>query len=380
MQALEGLKVVAMAGLGPSAYSGMFLADFGADIVIIDRPTKGMPEIPFYMEKNPFDRGQRSMRLDIKSIEGKKILQKLIAGSDVLLEPYRPGVMESLGLGPDEVLKINPRLIFARLTGWGQTGSHARMAGHDINYIAASGVLSMIRRKGEKPLQPGNMLGDFAGGGMLCVIGILMALLERSKSGKGQVVDAAMVDGAAHLSTFFHGLFAHNLMSLDIGTNTLDTGAYFYQAYETTDKKFMAVGALEERFYLQLLEGLGLEPEGLPLQQDKEKWPEMTALFAKIFKSKTQAQWISIFDNKDACVTPVVELDEVATYPHNADRNVIIDINGIPQPAPAPRLSRTPGKALPAEGPRGYHTIEILQESGYSEQEIEIFFQKEVVE
>lgn len=380
MQALEGLKVVVMAGLAPSAYSGMFLADFGADVIIVDRPTKRMPEVPFYMEKNPLDRGKRSMRINIKDAEGKKILQKLIEGCDVLMEAYRPGVMESLGFGPDAVLKINPRLIFARLTGWGQTGPHAHMAGHDINYIAASGALSLIRRKGEKPLQPGNLLGDFAGGGMLCVIGILMALFERSKSGKGQVIDAAMVDGAAHLSTYFHALLGHNHMSLDIGTNALDTGSYFYQTYETADKKFMAVGALEERFYLQLLEGLGLDPEDLPPQQDKEKWPEMTKFFTKIFKSKTQAQWISIFDNKDACVTPVVELDEVGAYPHNASRNAMIEIDGIPQPAPAPRLSRTPGKAFPSEESRGYNTIEILKELGYSEQKIEMFFQKEVVE
>jgi alpha-methylacyl-CoA racemase len=241
MRPLDGMRVIEMVGLAPSLYCGMILADFGADVVIVDRLSKMGPEIPNVMAKNPFDRGKRSMRVNLKTKEGLAIVQRMIKGSDVLLEPYRPGVMERLGLGPDEALELNPGLVYARLTGWGQKGPYASMAGHDINYIALSGALSLFKRKGEKPLPPCNLLGDFAGGGMLCAMGILLALLERDRSGKGQVVDAAMVDGAANLSMLFYGLLANHLMTLDIGTNMLDSGAPFYQTYETVDGKFMSV-------------------------------------------------------------------------------------------------------------------------------------------
>ena len=260
MRPLDDIKVIEMAGLAPSPYCGMLLSDFGADVTIVDRLTKGTPEIPYIMKKSPFDRGKKSMRVNLKSESGIKILNRMIEKADVLVEPYRPGVMESLGLGPDDALELNPGLVYARLTGWGQTGEFASMAGHDINYIALSGALSLFRRKGERPLPPANLLGDFAGGGMLCAMGILLALFERSRSGKGQIVDSAMLDGAANLSVMFHGLLAHNLMSLDIGTNPLDGGAPFYQVYETADGQFMSVGAIEQRFYAELLTGLKLDP------------------------------------------------------------------------------------------------------------------------
>jgi len=380
MRPLDGIRVLEMAGLAPSPFCGMLLADFGADVVVVDRLSQGGPEIPNLMPKNPFDRGKRSMRINLKTEQGPALVRKMIQKSDVLIEPYRPGVMESLGLGPEQALGLNPRLIYARLTGWGQKGSYAAMAGHDINYIAVAGALSLFKRKGEPPLPPCNVLGDFAGGGMLCAMGILLALVERNRSGEGQVVDAAMVDGAAVLSTFFYGLFAHHLMTLDIGTNMLDSGAPFYQTYETRDGKFMAVGAIEARFYAHLLDGLGLDPASLPAQHDQEKWPEMKACFAEVFRSKTREEWTAVFEGKDACVAPVLDLDEVRDHSHNRDRELLISLDGVLQPAPAPRLLRTPGRADKPCRPRGAETKEILAEAGYTEGEIEEMIRLNVVE
>jgi alpha-methylacyl-CoA racemase len=380
MRPLEEMKVIEMAGLAPSPYCGMLLADFGADVVVVDRLSKGGPQIPNLMEKNPLDRGKRTMRVNLKTRQGVEILKKMILVADVLVEPYRPGVMEALQLGPDDALSLNPRLVYARLTGWGQNGSYAPMAGHDINYIALSGALSLFRRKGERPLPPCNLLGDFAGGGMLCAMGILLAIVERNRSGKGQVVDAAMVDGAANLSTVFHGLLAHHLMTLKIGTNLLDGGAPFYQTYETSDGKFMAVGAIETRFYAELLDGLGLDPSALPQQYDMQRWPEMTERFALVFKKKTRDEWSALFEGKDACVAPVLELDEVEKHPHNQERKTMVRIDGIFQPTPAPRLSRTPGKAVRRKGPRGSNTKEILEELGYSPEEMGSFLRSGIVE
>lgn len=380
MRPLDGINVIEMAGLAPSPYCGMLLSDFGADVVIVDRLTKGAPEIPYIMKKNPFDRGKKSMRVNLKAEDGIEIVNRMIQKADVLLEPYRPGVMESLGLGPEEALKLNPKLVYARLTGWGQTGGFASMAGHDINYIALSGALSLFKRKGERPLPPANLLGDFAGGGMLCAMGILLALFERTRSGKGQVIDSAMVDGAANLSVMFHGLLAHNLMSLDIGTNPLDGGAPFYQTYETADGRFMSVGAIEQRFYGELLEGLEVDPETLPHQFDMAKWPEMIERFSEVFITRTRDQWTTIFEGKDACVAPVLNLEEVKEHPHNKEREIIIDLDGVPQPAPAPKLSRTPGKAHEAKGPKGANTEEILLDLGYSDPQIRTFLKADVIE
>jgi alpha-methylacyl-CoA racemase len=380
MKPLDGIRVIEMAGLAPSPYCGMILADFGADVVIVDRPTKGMPEIPNVMERNPSDRGKRSIRINLKTTEGLGILRRMIQGADVLIEPYRPGVMEGLGLGPLEALAQNPKLVYARLTGWGQDGPYARLAGHDINYIALSGALSLFRRKGERPLPPCNLLGDFAGGGMLCSLGILLALFEREKSGKGQIVDAAMVDGATHLLTYVLGLLAHGLMTPDIGTNMLDGGAPYYQTYETADGKFMAVGAIEARFYDLLVEGLGLDPSSLPPQNDQSRWPELTARFAEVFRTRTRDDWTAIFEGKDACVAPVLELHEVSVHAHNRVRGLITTLDGISQPAPAPRLSRTPGQVTRGGNPRGTETREILEGLGYSPGEMEEYCRKSIVE
>jgi alpha-methylacyl-CoA racemase len=344
MRPLDGISVIEMAGLAPSPYCGMILADFGADVVIVDRLSTGAPEIPNIMAKNPFDRGKRSVRINLKAEEGMAVVRKMVQASDVLLEPYRPGVMEKLGLGPNEAMALNPKLIYARLTGWGQNGPYASMAGHDINYIALSGALSLFRRKGEKPLPPCNLLGDFAGGGMLCAMGILLALIERTNSGKGQVVDAAMVDGATNISTLFWGLLANQLMTLDIGTNMLDSGAPYYQTYETADGKFMSVGA------------------------------------AKVFKTKTRDEWTAIFDGTDACVAPILDMDEVDKHRHNRERGLLLEVEGASQPAPAPRLSRTPGSVQRPGTPRGSETREILEELEYKGKQIEELFAKNVIE
>ena len=380
MRPLTGIKVIEMAGLAPSPYCGMLLSDFGADVVIVDRPSKGAPEIPNIMPKNPFDRGKRSIRVNLKTEKGVEIIHRMIRDFDVLLEPYRPGVMESLGLGPDEAFKLNSGLIYARLTGWGQEGPYAGMAGHDIDYIGLSGALSLFRRKGERPLPPCNLLGDFAGGGMLCAMGILLALIEKNRSSKGQVVDAAMVDGAANLSVLFYGLLGNHLMTLDIGSNMLDSGAHYYQTYETADGKYMAVGAIEGRFYSELIKGLGIDASSLPHQNDIQRWPEMTRRFAEVFKTKTRDEWTAVFEGKDACVAPVLELNEVGEHPHNVERRLIIDVDGVPQPAPAPRLSRTPGKVTQAGSSRGSDMREILTELGYPEEEIQGLLVKEIVE
>jgi len=377
---LDGIKVIEMAGLAPAPYCGMILADFGAEVVVIDRLSKGRPDNDFSMSMNPLDRGKRSLRVDLKTEEGLTIMKRLMVSSDVLLEPFRPGVMEKLQLGPDEALKLNPKLIFARLTGWGQTGPYSNMAGHDINYLALSGVLSLCRRENLKPHPPLNLLADFAGGGMLCALGITLALINRNRTGKGQVVDAAMIDGASSFLTFAYGLLANNLMTLDIGTNVLDGGAPYYQTYETADGKYMAVGAIEEKFYRELIQGLQLDPASLPDQNNKEQWAQMKARFAEIFRSKTRDEWVDIFRGKDACVSPVLDLDEVAQDPHMKERGGLINVEGIKQPAVAPRLTGTPGRADKAGEPRGSETREILQAIGYSPEEISILFREHIVE
>ncbi|MBW2096619.1 MAG: CoA transferase [Deltaproteobacteria bacterium] len=380
MGPLSGIKVVEMAGLAPSPYCGMILADFGANVVVVDRLERDMQAISNLMSRNPLDRGKRSVRIDLKTNDWIGIIKRMIQLSDVFVDPYRPGVMEKLGLGPDAASRLNPRLIYARLTGWGQNGPYASMAGHDINYIALSGALSLFRNKGEKPLPPCNILGDFAGGGMLCTMGILLALVERSRSGKGQIIDAAMLDGAANLSTLFWGLLANRLMDLEIGTNMLDSGAPYYQTYETSDQKFVAVGAIEDKFYDELLKGLNVDPYGLPQQYDQTKWPEMKKVFTEVFKTKTRDEWVAIFDGTDACVAPVLELDEAAEHAHNSERNVFIKLGGVLQPAPAPRLSRSPGRAERLAKPKGSETQELLRELGFSSEDIRALSRKNVVE
>jgi alpha-methylacyl-CoA racemase len=363
MSALQGVRVVEMAGLAPAPYCGMILADFGADVVRVDRVGAG--------SMDQLARGKRSLAVNLKDPAGVETVLRLVEKADVLLEPYRPGVMERLGLGPDVATKRNPRLVYARLTGFGQDGPYASMAGHDINYIAISGALSLIGRKGETPLAPVNLLGDFAGGGMLCALGICLALLERGHSGKGQVVDAAMVDGAAYLASFVYKFRNSGMWRDERGTNMLDSAAPFYDNYRTKDGQFMSVGAIEPQFYAALLKGLELDPGGMPQQMDQSKWAETKARFAALFAAKTRDEWCAIFDGTDACVAPVLNLWEVADHPHTRARGVVFaDANGKPEPAPAPRLSRTPGDGRRALPQVGEHTRAVLGEYGFDAAEI----------
>jgi alpha-methylacyl-CoA racemase len=363
MGPLTGIRVIEMAGLAPAPYAGMILADFGADVIRVDRsPTAGSRPDP---TRDYLARGKRSIGINMKDPRGVEALLALTDKADVLLEPFRPGVMEKLGVGPDVALERNPGLVYARLTGWGQTGPYAAMAGHDIDYIAISGALSLFGRPGDKPLPPINLLGDFAGGGMLCALGIVLALFEKSRSGKGQVVDSAMVDGAAHLSSFLFGFFHAGLWSKERGTNLLDTGAPFYDTYRTKDGEFMAVGAIEPQFFARLLEGLGLDADKLPHQMDRSAWAETRELFTKTFESKTRAEWSAIFDGTDACVAPILGLDEAASHPANVARKVFVEgIGGHLMPAPAPRLSRTPGEGATTAPIPGTDTDAVLAEAG----------------
>jgi alpha-methylacyl-CoA racemase len=363
MSALEGIRVIEMAGLAPAPFCGMVLADFGADVVRVDRRGAGSMDL--------LARGKRSVAVDLKRPEGVEAVLRLAERADVLLEPYRPGVMERLGLGPEVACRRNSRLVYARLTGFGQDGPYASMAGHDVNYIALSGALSLLGRKGEKPLPPVNLLGDFAGGGMLCALGICLALLERSRSGTGQVVDAAMVDGAAYLSTFLYKFRNAGMWRDERGTNMLDTGAPFYDTYRTRDGHYMSVGAIEPQFYAALLKGLGLDPASMPQQMDQASWPATTARFAELFAGKTRAEWCAIFDGTDACVAPVLGLGEAHEHPHNRARHLLLtDRHGRHEPAPAPRLSRTPGDGTRAQPRVGEHTQAVLADCGLSDDEI----------
>lgn len=370
MGPLNGIRVIEMAGLAPVPYAGMILSDFGAEVILVDRS----PAAPAGADptRDYLARGKRSVALNLKDPGGVAALVALIKTADVLIEPFRPGVMEKLGVGPEVAAEANPRLVYGRLTGWGQDGAYSRMAGHDINYVSISGALSLVGRKGEKPLPPVNLLGDFAGGGMLCAMGVMLALIERASSGKGQVVDAAMVDGAAHLSSFIFGFRHAGLWDQPRGGNMLDTGAPFYDTYQTQDGGYMAVGAIEKQFYAALLEGLGLANEDLPHQMDRDRWEETRRRFTDTFLSKTRDQWCQIFDGTDACVSPVLELDEAPAHSHNSDRKVFgPGVNGSTMPSPAPRLSRTPGQAATEAPAPGQDTATLLKEAGLPEAEIQ---------
>jgi alpha-methylacyl-CoA racemase len=370
MGPLNGIRVIEMAGLAPAPYAGMILADFGAEVIRVDRSPAAAPGSD--PTRDYLARGKRSVALNLKDPQGVAALLALIATADVLIEPFRPGVMEKLGVGPDVASERNPRLIYARLTGWGQDGAYAPMAGHDINYIAISGALSLIGRKGEKPLPPVNLLGDFAGGGMLCAMGIALALVERASSGKGQVIDAAMVDGAAHLSSFIYGFRHAGLWDQERGGNMLDTGAPFYDTYETKDGRYMAIGSIERQFYAALLEGLSIGPDELPHQMDRDRWGETRQRFTETFKTKTRDEWCLIFDGTDACVSPVLEMDEAPGHAHNSQRSVFgPGVGGSTMPSPAPRLSRTPGQSTTTAPNPGEHTTAVLTEAGLGTEEIE---------
>ncbi|GAA10558.1 MULTISPECIES: CaiB/BaiF CoA transferase family protein [Gordonia] len=356
---LTGVRVLEIASAAPAPFACMMLADLGADVVTVDRPAKPgrTPRRP----NDPLVRSRRSVVADLKNPAGVATVRRLAANADVLVEGFRPGVMERLGLGPDDLAVVNPGLIFARMTGYGQEGPLSARAGHDINYIAVAGALEPIGRAGERPLPPLNLIGDFGGGGMLLAVGILAALHERSTSGRGQVVDAAMVDGAALLTSFVHGVRADGHWSDERGTNLLDGGAPFYDTYLTADGRYMAVGALERRFYQQLLTGLDLDDDpGLPGQMDRDGWPELRSRFAAAFATRTRREWTEIFADLDACVSPVLAPGEAPDGEHAVARTGFIDVGGVRQPAPAPRFSRTPAATPSAPRLPGEDTEQVL--------------------
>ncbi|MEZ5141386.1 MAG: CaiB/BaiF CoA-transferase family protein [Acidimicrobiales bacterium] len=362
---LQGIKVLEFAGIGPGPFAAMLLADMGAEVLRIDRASAVRGGDPANPPADVLNRGRRSIGVDLKHPDGVETVLSLIEQADVVIEGFRPGVMERMGLGPDDCLARNPRLVYGRMTGWGQDGPYAQAAGHDINYIALAGALDAIGRADQPPLPPLNLVGDFGGGGMFLVFGIACALVERSMSGKGQVVDAAMVDGAAVLMTMFHAFRAMGIWEDKRGSNLLDTGASFYEVFETADGRFVSIGSIEPQFYAELLDKTGLAgEEGLPWQHDKASWPAMKERFAEIFRSKTRDEWCEIMEGTDVCFAPVLSMAEAPQHPHNVHRGTFVERDGIVQPAPAPRYSRTPGGIQRPPAHAGQHTDEALADWG----------------
>jgi alpha-methylacyl-CoA racemase len=362
MGPLTGLKVIELQGIGPGPFCGMMLADMGAEIIRVDRSASaGRPA-----GADVLARGRKSVAVDLKHPDGVETVLKLVEGADVLVEGFRPGVMERLGLGPDVCLARNPRLVFGRMTGWGQFGTIAHAAGHDINYISLSGALHAIGPKGGKPVPPLNLVGDFGGGGMLLAFGIVAALYERASSGKGQVVDAAMTDGSALLMNgLFPGMQTGNWKP-ERGTNMLDGGAHFYGSYETKDGQHVSIGSIEPQFYALLLEKLGLTSDtSMPKQMSREHWPQLQEKFTAIFRTKTRDEWDAIMLGTDICYAPILSFADAVKHPHNVARNTFVEVGGLTQAAPAPRFSRTAPEVPPAAAAPGQHTDAVLAAAGF---------------
>ncbi len=368
MGPLAGIRVLEFEAIGPAPFAGMLLADMGADVLVVDRPAAADLGLKRARRHDVMMRGKRSVTLDRKAAPAPEVALELVERADVLIEGFRPGVMERLGLGPDAALARNPRLVYGRMTGWGQDGPLAPRAGHDINYIALSGVLGAIGRKGEAPVPPLNLVGDFGGGGMLLGFGVACALLEARRSGKGQVVDAAMIDGAALLAAMFSGFLAAGSWSETRGVNILDTGAPWYDVYETKDGKYVSIGSIEARFYEELLSRLGLKD--VPPQHDRARWPEMKKIFSAVFKTGTREEWCRVFEGSDACFAPVLSWSEARTHDQSVSRKSYLAVNGVEQPAPAPRFSRTPGAVRRAPPERGEGGTQALADWGFSKDEV----------
>ncbi len=364
---LSGIKIVELAAIGPVPFAAMILADMGAEIIRIDRLPVGAMESLSSSE----NRGRKSLSMDLKVQGSAEALLQVIETADVLLEGFRPNVMEKLGLGPDPCLTRNPRLIYGRMTGWGQTGPLSHTAGHDINYIAITGALNAIGSRNRAPEPPLNLVGDYGGGAMLLLIGILAALEERHRSGKGQIIDAAMSDGAALLMSPFYAMKAQGSWQDSRGANFLDGAAHYYRAYECEDKRFIAVGAIEPQFYRLLMQKLGLDSTEQGNQTDPSLWPAHREKLEALFKTKTQAQWCTLMEGSDACFAPVLNMSEAPLHPHNVARQTFVEQAGVPVPAPAPRFSRTPSQ-LAEPAPRvGQHSREVLEAAGLLPSEIE---------
>ncbi len=348
MGPLQGIKVVEIASIGPGPFATMMLADMGAEVIRLFRADQPGP-----LGEDGADtvgRGRPSVPVDLKDPAGVELVLRLAESADGLIEGFRPGVMERLGLGPEVLLARNPRVVYGRMTGYGQDGPMAKVAGHDINYISIAGALGAIARHGERPLFPLNLLGDYGGGAMFLAFGMVCGLLQARSSGQGQVVDASMVDGAALLTNLFYGLRASGVWSDEPGTNVLDSGAHFYEVYETSDGGHIAVGALEPQFYATLLDLLGVAPEDAP-QWDRERWPELKQRFAEIFRGRSRAEWSGVLEQADACATPILSMAEAPSHPHNAERGTFVTHGGVVQPGPAPRFSRTPAEIAAPPSP-----------------------------
>lgn len=369
---LTGLRVIEMVGIGPCPFAAMMLADMGADVIRIDRkpdPAAPNPYPSLGTKHDVMARGRRTLALDLKHPRARQLLLDLVVQADALVEGFRPGVMERLGLGPDVCHDRNPRLVYGRVTGWGQTGPLAQAAGHDLNYVALSGMLHAMGDADRPPSPPLNLVGDFGGGGMMLAFGVVCAMLEAKTSGRGQVVDAAMTDGAALLGAMMYGLRAHGSWAAARGANLLDGGAPFYATYACADGKFIAVGAIEPQFYARLLALTGASDPAFARQWDQGRWPALKDRFAALFATRTRDAWCALLEGTDACFAPVLDMDEAPHHPHNAARHTFVDVDGVAQPAPAPRFSRTPGAARPVVPP-GQDGAAILADWGWSQDAI----------
>ncbi len=367
---LDGVRLIELAGIGPAPFAGMMLADAGADILRFDRSDRAAYPPKDGAHVDLMNRGRRSVAVDLKHPDGVALVLRLVERADGLMEGFRPGVAERLGLGPHVCLARNPRLVYGRMTGWGQDGPLAPTAGHDIDYIAVAGALEAVGRAGERPVPPLNLVGDFGGGGMLLAFGMVAAILGARATGAGQVVDAAMVDGAAALMTMTYTLRQSGIWRDVRGTNMLDTGAHFYEVYETSDGGFIGVGAIEPQFYAELLRLLGLAGEDLPDQMDREAWPAMKERFAAVFATRTRHEWAGIFAGTDACAAPVLSVAEAPDHPHNRFRGTFTEVAGVVQPAPAPRFLGTPGAIRRPPPNPGQYGDEALAEWGLATEEI----------
>ena len=367
---LTGTTIIELAGIGPGPFAGMLLSDMGAQVIRIDRAQSVRGGDPNEPPKDVLARGRRSLGVDLKSPEGVEVVLRLVEKADALFEGFRPGVTERLGIGPDTCLARNPKLVYGRMTGWGQEGPYAQAAGHDINYIALAGALEPIGRRGGPPLPPLNLVGDFGGGGMFLAFGIACALFEAQRSGKGQVVDAAMVDGAASLMSMFHSFTASGGWLPERGSNLLDTGAHFYDVYECSDGKYVSIGSIEPQFYAELRRLAGLADDDWSKQMDRSMWPDLKTKIAAVFREKSRDEWCALMEHTDVCFAPVLSIAEAPKHPHNVYRNTFTKVGGVVQPSPAPRFSRTePAIQGPPAHP-GQHSASVLADFGFADSEI----------
>lgn len=366
MGPLKGLKIIEMAGIGPGPFCGMVLADLGAKIIRVDRASA----IGTGSKQDAANRGKKSIAVDLKSEEGVEVVLKLVETADAIFEGFRPGVMERLGLGPDVCSKRNERIVFGRMTGWGQEGPLANAAGHDINYISLTGALAAIGRPGSPPVPPLNLIGDFGGGGMLLALGLVAALLESKESKKGQVVDAAMTDGSALLMTMIYTMQSSGVWKTSMGSNLLDGGSHFYDTYECKDGKFISLGSIEPQFYALLCQIAELDESIFGNQMSRDSWPEQKEAIKKIILDKTRDEWCELMEGTDVCFAPVLDMSEAPKHPHNVERKTFIDLEGVTQPAPAPRFSRTEPEVVSSPSVVGEHTDEVLTSIGLSDEDI----------